>query len=559
MNFVDQTKKVHSIRISQVLCVLPLLLLFACGGRKDDLSDSGKTVFRYNEAAGISKLDPSRTASFEDIIAIGHLFEGLVGLDEDMKVIPSIAASYEMSDNELEYTFHLRSDVYFHDDACFPASEGRRVVASDFEYSFFRIVDPAEPSPGKYIFENVEKSERSNFLGFKAMDDHTFKIFLKRPQPSFIQMLTLRHCSVVPHEAVDMYGENFRAHPIGTGPFKFSFWDEGVKLVLLKNESYWRKSKSGDQLPYLDAITISFLPDRLQEFLKFESGKFEMMSGLDPVYQEKILTDMGDMQPQFDETVTFSKIPWLKTDYLGFLVDGDKPVNKNSPIMNKLVRKAINYAINRDELVLYMRKSIGTPGQMGFLPKGMPGFEHLNVDGYTYDQEKARALLRQAGYKGQKIKLIVANQYKLICDYIQRKLNEVGLEVKVDAVSKSVHRKDMATFQANFFLKNWTADFPDATNFYQLYYSKNFSPENGPNYTHFSNVEYDKNFELLLEESNDTVKWDLYNKLEAILIDEAPIVPLFYDETVRFYRSTVTGIKVNSMNQLDLSEVRIQD
>ena len=257
--------------------------------------------------------------------------------------------------------------------------------------------------------------------------------------------------------------------------------------------------------------------------------------------------------------MTFSKLPWLKTDYLGFLVDTTKKIAKNSPLSNRLVRQAVNCALDRDELVTYMRKNIGKGASRGFLPKGMPGFDQLTVARNEFDPEKSRELLRKAGYAGEPIKLIVANQYKQMCNYIQRKLKEVGLDVQVDAVSKSVHRKDMATFQANFFLKNWTADYPDATNFYQLFYSNNFAPENGPNYTHFNNEKYDECFELLLEETNDSVKWSLCNQLEAILVEDAPIIPLFYDETVRFFSPRVSGIKANSMNQLDLSEVKLHN
>ena len=535
------------------------VFLNSCGSTGEQDTNANKTVFRYNEAAGISKLDPARTTSFEDIIAIGHVFEGLVALNEEMVVVPSIASDWDISEDGRKYTFYLRNDVYFHDDKCFAASEGRRVVASDFEYSFFRIVDPSEPSPGKYIFDNADKTEESNYIGFKAIDDRTFCIYLKRPQPSFLNMLCLKHCSVVPHEAIDLYGEDFRANPVGTGPFKFAFWNEDVKLVLLKNDEYWDRSENGDSLPYLDAITITFLPDRHQEYMQFKLGKYEMISGLDQSFQETLLTDFGELKESLDSTMTFSKLPWLKTDYLGFLVDTTKKIAKNSPLSNRLVRQAVNCALDRDELVTYMRKNIGNGASRGFLPKGMPGFDQLTVARNEFDPEKSRELLRKAGYAGEPIKLIVANQYKQMCNYIQRKLKEVGLDVQVDAVSKSVHRKDMATFQANFFLKNWTADYPDATNFYQLFYSNNFAPENGPNYTHFNNEKYDECFELLLEETNDSVKWSLCNQLEAILVEDAPIIPLFYDETVRFFSPRVSGIKANSMNQLDLSEVKLHN
>ncbi len=539
--------------------LLLVVFLNSCGSTGEQDINANKTVFRYNEAAGISKLDPARTTSFEDIIAIGHVFEGLVALNEEMVVVPSIASDWDISEDGRKYTFYLRNDVYFHDDKCFAASEGRRVVASDFEYSFFRIVDPSEPSPGKYIFDNADKTEESNYIGFKAIDDRTFCIYLKRPQPSFLNMLCLKHCSVVPHEAIDLYGEDFRANPVGTGPFKFAFWNEDVKLVLLKNDEYWDRSENGDSLPYLDAITITFLPDRHQEYMQFKLGKYEMISGLDQSFQETLLTDFGELKESLDSTMTFSKLPWLKTDYLGFLVDTTKKIAKNSPLSNRLVRQAVNCALDRDELVTYMRKNIGKGASRGFLPKGMPGFDQLTVARNEFDPEKSRELLRKAGYAGEPIKLIVANQYKQMCNYIQRKLKEVGLDVQVDAVSKSVHRKDMATFQANFFLKNWTADYPDATNFYQLFYSNNFAPENGPNYTHFNNEKYDECFELLLEETNDSVKWSLCNQLEAILVEDAPIIPLFYDETVRFFSPRVSGIKANSMNQLDLSEVKLHN
>ena len=205
-------------------------------------------------------------------------------------MVPAIASSWEISEDGKEYTFYIRRDVYFHDNPCFAASEGRRVLASDFEYSFFRIVDPNEPSPGKYIFENVAKTEESNFLlGLKQLTIGHLK-YICLNHSLLLQMLTLKHCSVVPHEAIDMYGEDFRTNPVGTGPFKFSFWNEDVKLVLLKNDEYWRRDEVGDTLPYLDAITITFLPDRHQEYMQFKKGKYEMMSGLDPNFQETLLT-----------------------------------------------------------------------------------------------------------------------------------------------------------------------------------------------------------------------------------------------------------------------------
>jgi peptide/nickel transport system substrate-binding protein len=438
---------------------------------------------------------------------------------------------------------------------------GRKVVAEDFVHSFYRLIDPEGISEGRHIFINLDKSEESDFIGFRAPNDSTFVIHLIQPQPTFLQELTLKFCSVIPHEAIEMYGDEFFMHPVGTGPFQFSNWNNGIKLVLLKNENYFEKDEEGNALPYLDAVTVSFLQDRHQEYLQFRNGKYDMLSGLDPSFQEDLLNADGTLKAEYEEEMDFVKLPWLKTDYLGILVDETKAIVREGDLSDKLVRQAINYAIDREEMVRYLRKSLGQASNKGFVPAGMPFFEDIEIEGYTYDVAKAKSLLYQAGYKeGKKVKvtLTATTQYRSICQYIQRKLSEVDIEVKVDLVSTSVHKQKMASFNCDFFRKSWVADFPDPVNYYKLFYSGNFAPDNGPNYSHFSNPHYDLYFEKCLMEKNDSIRVELFNRMEELIKEEAPVIPLFYDETARFYRSHVQGIESNAMNMLSLKRVKVK-
>ncbi|MBX7094982.1 MAG: ABC transporter substrate-binding protein [Flavobacteriales bacterium] len=536
------------------------LVLFSCNEQRDSAELSGKKVFRYNESAGISFLDPALAVRFEDGWAMSQLFNGLVTLDKDLNVVPDIAKSWTVSDDKLEYTFTLRNDVYFHDHPEFPNGKGRKVVAQDFVNSFFRITDPDVASPGQYIFQNLDKSARSFGLGFYAPNDSILKIVLAKPQHGFLEQLSLSFCYVVPIEIVDHYGDDFSRNPVGTGPFTFKSWKEDVKLVLLKNENYFELDENGNRLPYIDAVSISFIREKDVEFREFLKGKFEFISGLHPSYQDQLLTKEGDLEPEFSDRMYLQRHPWLKTDYIGFMLKEDQPAFANSPIKYKQVRKAINYGINRREIITFLRNGIGQPAENGFVPMGMPSYKYASIIGYTYDPEKAKALLFEAGITNPKslepVKLIATNEYKQICEYIKENIEDLGLRCDLELVLPNVQKQMIAGFQTNMFRKSWTADYPEAINFYQLFYSKNESPK-GPNYTHFRNGPYDVNFELSLTETDEMKRYELYTKMEEILLEEAPVIPLYYDEVVRFVHNYVEGLSVNAMNRLELKRVKI--
>lgn len=486
------------------------------------------------------------------------MFNGLVQMNDQMEVTPSIAKSWEISEDGTEYTFYLRDDVYFHDHPLFKDSVGRKVVAEDFAYSFFRIIDPERPSPGASFFNVLDESARGNFSGFKAINDTTFKMYLKQPFQPLLGILTMKYFSVVPMEVAEHYGIDFRRNPVGTGPFKFKVWREGVKLVVIKNEKYWEVDEAGGQLPYLDAVSVSFVGDRTIAFLDFLQGKYDFLSGIDGGFRDEALTRSGALKPEFKDKCYMQTEPFLKTDYLGILIDPELESVQNSPLKHRAVRQAINHGINRDALIQHMRNGIGTRAR-GFIPLGIPGYDPERVTGYDYDPDKANRLLFEAGYEDGKglpeITLTTTAVYRDLAVVIQDQLEEVNIPVKIDVIDESKARHFIATSQVNFFRKSWVADYLDAENFLQLFYSKNFSP-GGSNYFHFSNQYYDHLYEKAVSEQDNEKRYSMYAEMDSIILEEAPIVPLYYDEVIRFVKYDIEGLTSNPMNLLDLRRVR---
>lgn len=537
------------------------IVISGCKLKDDRRKDQEKTVFRYNESAGISTLDPAYVRRFEDFLAIEQLYNGLISLNEKLEIVPAIAHKWDVSEDGLIYRFYLRKDVFFNRSDLFGSKETRRVTASDVVYSFLRIIDPSTASPGKYVFQNLDNSS-PNFKAIEAEDENTVIIHLSTPQPSLIYQLSLPYCTIVPYEVVEHFGDDFGLHPLGTGPFYLKKWKKDVKLVMAKNTNYFEKDSDGISLPYLDAVSVYFIQDKHQEFIKFKSGNLEMISGMNEEDKDQLLDENGALNTNLIDKFQLHKSDWLNTDYLGVLMD-DNYNDKNNPLRNRLIRQAIGYAIDRDGLIRYLRNNIGVSASKGFIPQGMPNFKKFCIEGFNYDIDKSRALIKEAGYtdieKVPTITLSATPEYKTLCEYLQRELAEVGFKIKVDMNSVSSMNQRIAQFKANFYRKSWIADYPDAINYFQLFYSQNFYPESGSNYTHFKNHRYDMLYELASVEKDDETRMQLYKDMNQLLHNEAPVIPLFYAETLRFIKNNVTGLKSNSLNSLSLKKVKIEN
>ncbi|MFK7907417.1 MAG: ABC transporter substrate-binding protein, partial [Chitinophagales bacterium] len=251
---------------------LSLILFYSCSNQEN--SKDSRKFFRYNQQEGISSLDPAFAKNLANIWAINQLYNGLVQIDGNLNVKPSIAKNWEISEDGLTYTFHLRSDVHFHSHELFGENDAPKVTAHDVEYSLNRIIDKELASTGAWLFNNrVAASEP-----FKALNDSTFQMTLLQPFRPMLGILSMQYCSIVPKTIVEHYGKEFRKHPVGTGAFKLKSWREGDVLVMEKNEAYFEKDSNGTQLPYIDGIRVTFMDNLRTAFLKFKEGELDLLS-----------------------------------------------------------------------------------------------------------------------------------------------------------------------------------------------------------------------------------------------------------------------------------------
>ncbi len=529
--------------LKKLSLILVFVVLFSCKKKENKFKDY--QVFRYNEHSNITSLDPAFAKDQRNIWAVNQLFSGLVQLEDSLHVVPDIAKKWKISEDGKVYDFTLKKDVFFHKHILFGKDSTRNVVAQDFEYSFRRLLDKKIASPGAWVLQNV--------TSFEAKNDSVFSIRLQQPFPPFLGLLTMKYCSVVPKEAVTYFKNKFRENPIGTGPFQFKIWVENTKMVLRKNPIYYEKDERGEKLPYLEAVAITFLPDKQSEFLQFIQGNLDFMKGLDGSYKDEILSFKGDLQAKYQDKINMQVGSYLNTEYLGFYLD----TSKKNPIQSKLIRQAINYGFDRVKMMQFLRNGIGSPALHGFIPKGLPSFNYQN--GYTFNPIKARELIDQ--YKKEtkdvhpEITITTNGNYLDLCEYIQKELQKIGLKTNVDVTLPSTLRQGKANGKLPIFRASWIADYPDAQNYLSLFYSKNFTP-NGPNYTHFSTDTFDELYGKAIKEVNNNKRYKLYQKMDSILIVEAPIIPLYYDEVIRFTQKEINGLGINPIDLLILKKVK---
>ena len=529
------------------------LLISACTSHQHP----DKKIFRYNESSGLASLDPAFAKNKQVMWATHQLYNTLVEIDSNLQMQPSLAKHWVISDDNLAFTFTLRNDVFFIDDACFANGKGRRLTAHDVEYSFKRIVDKNTASPGAWIFNN--RVDPVN--GFMAINDSTFQLKLISPFQSILGILSMQYCSIIPKEAVDKYKTDFRRHPVGTGPFRFVAWEEGQALILKKNENYFEKDRAGQSLPYLDGIKVSFYDSKATEFLEFQQKRLDFIDDIDPSFKDEVLTKTGNLKKTWQGKINLHKHPYLNIEYLGILVDEQNELVKNSPLRLQKIRQAINYGFNRKKMMLYLRNSIGIAAESGFVPAGLPSFDSVAVPGYHYDVAKAKQLLAEAGYPDGKnlpaIKLFTIPIYGDLGTYIANELLQIGITIEVDVMQKSLLMEHTAKSQAPFFRGSWIADYPDAENYLSVFYSKNPAP---PNYTRYKNAEFDVLYEKALSQKNDSLRYELYRQMDRIIINDAPVVPLWYDMAIHLVHRNISSFYPNSLNLLELRRVKkLQD
>ncbi|MEO6758643.1 MAG: ABC transporter substrate-binding protein, partial [Saprospiraceae bacterium] len=242
------------------------------------------------------------------------------------------------------------------------------------------------------------------------------------------------------------------------------------------------------------------------------------------------------------------------TEYLGIHFDAAG----KSPLQLRKIRQALNWGIDRRQMLRTLRNGVGQGADAGFTPRGLPSFNPDLVPGYGYDPARAARLLAEAGFpQGRglpEITLLCNADYLDLCTFVVRQWEDLGMHVRLESLETALLRERMRNGTAPFFRASWIADYPDAESFLTCFYAKNTAP---PNYTQFQNAEFDRLYAHALRETDAPKRYLLYQAMDRILVEEAPVVFLFYDETAQFARRGITGLPHNAINLLDLKRVKV--
>lgn len=527
--------------LKSLFLLYTIVLSISC---KDTSSKIKPRVFHYNQSNYITSLDPAFAKTQNNIWVIDHLFNQLIDLNDSMQIIPELAKTWTISEDGLTYQFVLRDEIYFHHDPCFGKDSTRKLIAQDVVFSFNRLLDPKVNSSGSWIFRDKVDSLKP----FEALNDSTLIISLKTAYAPLLKMLTMQYCSVLPEEASVYYKNEISKHPVGTGPFQLKKWIDRRGLFLSRNPNYF---KAG--LPLLEGVRISFIEDRNTAYLEFLKHEIDFFSGLQSGFALQLVTKEGDLREDRIQQMQMFKGDYLNTEYIGI---NQSMLSKNHPLTDKRVRQALNLAIDRKTMLRLLKFGIGTPATKGFIPKGLPVSFELSTKAYDYNPDSAKQLLKLAGYESKQnfpeLTIYTNKDYLDLITFVAKQWEEIGIPVKIDLVETATLREKMRQSELMLFRASWIADYPDEESFLNVFYSKNPAP---PNYTRFSNPQFDHLYETAIKEPNEPERKKLYQQMNQIIIDEAPVIFLFYDQTAWFAQQQIVNLKSNPLNLLKLEEV----
>ncbi len=572
-------------RLSTILTFF-VLVIVSCTPSSEDISNNDKPelkakggrayggTFKMSETEIIHNIyPPSITAANEANVA-QQVFECLVKFDpRDLSVKGCLAESWDVDATGTKYTFHLKKGVKFHDDPCFPDGIGRELTASDVKYSFERICTQSNDNlsfsssfkdrvlgANEYYEASANGKPNFDLSGLKVIDDYTVELSLVKPRPSFPFILAHPALSIIPVEAVKKYGNK---SVVGTGPFMLA---KGTSIndnpvILVSNKNYHGADTLGNRLPFLDTIMISIMDSKKSELEMFLQKKLHVVNGLPSESIREIVEEQIANFQSNPPKYILARTPEMATNYYTFnlLKEHFKDIR---------VRKAINYAIDRNRIIdQVLNGEAYGPGEQGICPPSFSGYDIMKVNGYSYDPDKAKILLAEAGYPNGKnfptIKLeLNSGGYKntSVAFEVQKQLmDNLNINVDLEVVPFSQKLEDERLGNADIFRSAWIADYPSPETFLYLFYGKNVpdSPDvpSYPNTCRYVNEDFDALYDRATASQNQEESYELFIQAEQLMLDEAPIIVLWYNENYKLIHANVKNYYTNPMNYRDFSEV----
>lgn len=496
-------------------CALGASTLAACGGDRE--APSRRTIIDSRDETDPRSLDPALSTDVPTGRAVGYIFDALTLFTPDAKVVPGLAERWDVSEDGLTYTFHLRQGVRFHD--------GRPFTARDVVASWQRALDPAvKGGSGWPLYpilgaEKFAEGGQQSIEGLQVRDDSTLVVRLKEPFAIFTKLLAMPVTSVVPAELP----ANFDQHPIGTGPWKFVEWKHDDYLLFARNEEYWGGA------PKTDSLRARIIAEPSTAVAEFESGNTDIV--LVPAAE----TRAWETDPEREKLL--QSTPALVMTYVAINTT-------RGPLRDPRVRQAINHAVNAPQIIDVLLSGAGRQAT-GVIP---PTLDGANPDRtpYAYDVARARQLMQEAGHAGGiDVELWVGSNplYIRIAETLQAYLKEANIRVKIVQRESAAAREAARNGQADLFLKDWYADYPDAENFlYPLLHSASVGV--GGNVSFYQNPQFDAIVSASRRERDDARRTALYRQADSLAYTDAPIIYLHFGKTTLGVQPWINGFEV---------------
>lgn len=563
------------------LILVPLLLLFI------SCSDSSDRK-QFEHAGGCLKMsidnEPKTFTAREvtDVYSatvLSQIVECLVSFNpDDLSIRAQLAKSWKVSSDGLSYTFTLRDDVLFHEHEVFSSKEERKMKASDVVFTFEKACLPNEKGTPSVAYlsilgeqlkgaEAFYKRKATSISGIKT-NGNEITLTLKSPDANFISKLASINVGIISQKVVEADKE---ADLIGTGPFVYNEYTKGepASIILLKNQDYYLTDKKGNALPYLDSVIFMADNRKLEQLELFEKGETHIINTLPTSRITQMLEgrikDFNSKPP----LMLLNNNALMATNYYFF--------NMTDPRFKDVrVRQAFNYAINRNKITQYvLRGQAYEDGIFGIVPplsssfKGYD-FKAIKAVGYNYDPEKAKQLLAEAGYPGGKgfgsvnLRVNIGDIHSAVAEEISEEIFQtLGINVNIDGSTFEQKDEDARYGRGDLFRTAWFADYVSPETFLSNFYGKTVPDSkdepSGINQARYKNPVFDELYEKARAADSQKERYRLYNEAEKVLMQDPPIIVLWYSGDIQLVYSRVRNLKNNPMGLLDLKEVYLLD
>jgi oligopeptide transport system substrate-binding protein len=562
------------------------IALYSCGPGNDSQSTettqvAGKGgkfyggVFKVNESDYIKNLFPHNITDAISYRVANQVYEGLLKFNPtDLSLVNGVAEGYNVDPTKTIYTFKLRKGVMFHDDPSFKDGKGRELSAEDIKYCFTLLCTQNISNQGFSVFQNILKGANEYYAasannqkpsfeveGIKVIDPYTIQFTLIEPNSVFLYNLARPFTFIFPREAYEKYGLEMRNKAIGTGPFRIASIEDDISIILKKNENYYGVDSAGNKLPFLDAIKIKFIKDKKTELLEFKKGNLDMMYHLPTDQIIEILEEVNQKKGNYGQ-YQLQRTPEMATHFYSFLNTGKIFKDKN-------IRKAFSFAIDRKRILEYVLMGEGyAPATYGITPLNIfKNYDVKGIKGYDLNPDSARYYLKKGGYADGKsfpklkLELNADGERNLaVAQEIQKQLQDnLNITLELELVPLAQLVENMTGGKSDFFRGGWLADYPSPENFLWFFYGKNVPKDPGaqsyPNMMRYVNPQFDMHYEAGLKAKTEEEALQHFMQAENIMMQDAPIMVLWYDEGYRLLQSYVKDFPNNSMQYRDFSTV----